>query len=253
MSWSACNLAGKTALVIGGNSGIGRAAAEALSNVGASVIIGYGHRESEAYAVSQQLQLVPGASTAIVSCNVADIDDVKSALATVHAKFGSVDIVVNAAGITEFVPIMDLNAITVDMWNRILHTNVIGAWNVGQSARSYLQDSEVGNLVFVGSIAGLTPSGSSIPYAVSKAALHHLAKLLAKAYSPRARVNVVAPGTIDTPWMEGHEEMIAASRANALLKRAGQPSEVADAILFLATTRYATGSVLVVDGGLSLG
>lgn len=252
MPWSSNDLAGKTALVIGGNSGIGRAAAEVLAEAKASVVIGYGHRSSEAMHVAKYLQGT-GAITETVPCDVTNIDDVKAALASVRSQFGAVDIVVNAAGITEFVPMTDLDAVTTDMWDRILRTNVIGAWNVGKAARSYLQDSQLGNLVLVGSIAGLNPSGSSIPYAVSKAALHHLAKFLAKAYGPSARVNVVAPGTIDTPWMSGHEDMIATASIETYLKRPGQPADVAEAIMFLATTHYATGSVLVVDGGLSLG
>ena len=102
------------------------------------------------------------------------------------------------------------------------------------------------------SLAGVRPVGSSIPYAVSKAALNHLTVLLANVLGPEIRVHAVAPGLIDTPWTEGWDEVRAAVRTMAPLQRSGTPDDVADACVGLITARYATGQVLVVDGGVAL-
>jgi ketoreductase RED2 len=109
-----------------------------------------------------------------------------------------------------------------------------------------------GSIVNVSSIAGVRQTGSSIPYAASKAALNHLTALMAKVVGPDVRVNAVAPGLIDTPWTEQWTTVRDFVSAVAPLKRTGTPEDVADVIVSLASTPYVTGQVLLVDGGLSL-
>ena len=105
----------------------------------------------------------------------------------------------------------------------------------------------------VASVAGVRPTGSSIPYAASKAALNHMTALVAKVVGPEVRVNAVAPGLIDTPWTEDWDVVRDAVRQVALLKwRSGRPEDVADVIVSLAGAAYVTGQVVVVDGGLNL-
>jgi ketoreductase RED2 len=106
--------------------------------------------------------------------------------------------------------------------------------------------------VNVSSIAGVRPTGSSIPYAASKAALNHLTTLLAKVVGPEVRVNAVAPGLIDTPWTEDWDAIRGYVRSVAPLRRSGTPDDVADVIVALATTSYVTGQIVVVDGGLTI-
>jgi ketoreductase RED2 len=101
-------------------------------------------------------------------------------------------------------------------------------------------------------VAGLRPTGSSIPYAASKAALNHLTVLLAKVVGPDVRVNAVAPGLIDTPWTADWEFQRAAVEAVAPLKRIGQPHDVAEVVLALARAAYVTGQVVAIDGGLTI-
>jgi ketoreductase RED2 len=107
-------------------------------------------------------------------------------------------------------------------------------------------------VVNITSIAGIRPRGSSIPYAVSKAALNHLTVLLASTLGPEIRVNAVAPGLIDTPWTETWDDIRAAVKATTPLRRSGQPEDVAIATLGLVRSTYTTGEVVLVDGGMHL-
>jgi ketoreductase RED2 len=109
-----------------------------------------------------------------------------------------------------------------------------------------------GCIVNVSSVAGVRPTGSSIPYAASKAAVNHMTALLAKVVGPDVRVNAVAPGMIDTPWTANWDTIRARVSDLAPLKRTGTPSDVADVIVTLASTPYVTGQVVCVDGGISL-
>jgi ketoreductase RED2 len=104
----------------------------------------------------------------------------------------------------------------------------------------------------VTSLAGLRPTGSSIPYAASKAALNHMTVLLAKVVGPEVRVNAVAPGLIDTPWTADWGALRQGVESLAPLKRVGQPDDVAEVVLALARSSYVTGQVVAIDGGLSL-
>ena len=102
------------------------------------------------------------------------------------------------------------------------------------------------------SIAGVRPTGSSVPYAASKAALNHVTVLLAKVVGPEVRVNAVAPGLIDTPWTQDWDVVREAVRQIAPLKRSGRPEDVAQVILDVAGAAYMTGQVVVVDGGMTI-
>jgi ketoreductase RED2 len=106
--------------------------------------------------------------------------------------------------------------------------------------------------VNVTSVAGLRPTGSSIPYAASKAALNHMTVLLAKVVGPAVRVNAVAPGLIDTPWTADWDFVRAVVEQTAPLKRVGQPEDVAEVVLALARASYVTGQIVGIDGGLTL-
>jgi ketoreductase RED2 len=112
--------------------------------------------------------------------------------------------------------------------------------------------SSRGSIVNLSSIAGLRPTGSSIPYAASKAALNHMTLLLAKVVGPEVRVNAVAPGLIDTPWTQDWDDIRAFVGAVAPLRRSGTPDDVAVLVLALATSPYVTGQIVAVDGGLSI-
>ncbi|WP_435843241.1 SDR family NAD(P)-dependent oxidoreductase [Streptomyces gardneri] len=137
------------------------------------------------------------------------------------------------------------------MWRHLYDVNVIGVWQTVTAAVPHLRKTR-GSIVTISSQAGVRPGGSSIPYAVSKAAVNHTTKLLAKTLGPDVRVNAVAPGLIDTPWFDGVDGADAAKAHVAdvvPLRRVGSPEDIARAVFDLAHASYITGEVLLVDGG----
>jgi ketoreductase RED2 len=164
---------------------------------------------------------------------------------------GRLDTLVNNAGTTAVIPHHDLEAASIDVWRRIFEVNVFATWTMTMAALPALREAK-GSVVNISSAAGLRPTGSSIPYAASKAALNHLTVLLAKVVGPEVRVNAVAPGLIDTPWTADWEFQRAAVEAVTPLKRIGQPHDVAEVVLALARSSYVTGQVVAIDGGLTI-
>ena len=167
-------------------------------------------------------------------------------------RWGRLDTLVNNAGTTAVIPHHDVAAASVDVWRRIFEVNVFATWAMSVAALPALADREGGSIVNVASVAGVRPTGSSIPYAASKAALNHMTALLAKVVGPGVRVNAVAPGLVDTPWTEDWDVVREVVQQVSPLKRSGQPDDVAEVVVALARASYVTGQVLVIDGGLSL-
>jgi ketoreductase RED2 len=239
-------LDGRAAIVTGSSSGIGEAVARRLAAQGCGVVV------NSASSVEAGERLAAELPDAVYVQG--DIAQPATATALVEAalsRWGRLDGLVNNAGRTVPVPLDDLAAVTPEHWATTLNTNVVGSFLVAQAALPALQASDDGWIVNVGSIAGIRQTGSSLPYAVSKAALHHLSGLLAK-FGGGVRVNVVAPGLVDTPWTDGWDLQRDFVTAVAPVHRVGTPEEIADAVMGLATARYANGAVLVVDGGLSV-
>jgi ketoreductase RED2 len=237
---------GKVVLVTGSTSGIGEATARAFAAAGATVVV---NSRSSVEAGERLAAELPGAS--YVQADVGIEDDARGLVAEVLARHGRLDVLVNNAGTTEVIAHHDLEAATLEVWRRIFEVNVFGTWAVTVAAMPALRESR-GAVVNVGSIAGLRPTGSSIPYASSKAALHHQTVLLAKVAGPEVRVNAVAPGLVDTPWTADWDTIRQFVSAVAPLKRSGTPEDVAPVILALASAQYVTGQVVAIDGGLTL-
>jgi ketoreductase RED2 len=231
----------RAALVTGGTSGIGQGIAAALVAEGWEVVV-----TSRGTADGAP----PGSLH--VAADVSDPDAVSHLLQEVDQQLGRLDLLVNNAGIGPQIPHDDLDAATPEIWQQILGVNLLGPWHVIARGRRLLEQSGRGHVVNVSSIAGLSALGSSIPYAVSKAGLIHLTRLLARALAPAIRVNAVAPGWIDTPrnatW-PGREAML----ERIPLKVHGQPSDIADAVIGLDRMAYVTGEVICLDGGMHLG
>jgi ketoreductase RED2 len=239
-------LKGHVVVVTGSSSGIGAAVARAFADVGAGVVVNSAHSVAEGEAIAASL---PDA------CYVqGDITDPAAAGRLVDAaleRWGRIDTLVNNAGTTALIPHQDLEAATLEVWRRIFEVNVFGSWSMTLAAMPALREAK-GSVVNVSSVAGIRPTGSSIPYAASKAALNHMTVLLAKVVGPEVRVNAVAPGLIDTPWTEDWDFVREVVQQVTPLKRTGQPEDVAEVILALARASYVTGQIVGIDGGLSI-
>lgn len=236
----------RVVLVTGSTSGIGAATALRFADAGDTVVFNSIHSVEAGEQLASQ---IPG--SLYVQADIANADDCTRLVNDVLGHYGQLDVLVNNAGTTKMIPHYDLEAASVDVWREIFEVNVFGTWSLSVAAMTALRATK-GCIVNVSSLAGVRPSGSSIPYAASKAAVNHMTALLAKVVGPDVRVNAVAPGLIDTPWTANWDTIRARVSDLAPLKRTGTPSDVADVIVALATTPYVTGQVVCVDGGLSL-
>lgn len=253
-------LEGRVALVTGAATGIGRATALALAAAGAAgVVVNYRSAATAAAEVAEAVR-ARGAEALAVQADVRDDGAVRAMVAAVEQRFGRLDVLVNNAGTTRWIPLPDLQALTDEIWQEILDVNLLGAFRCTRAAAPLLAEAG-GVVVNVASISGvLAPATmSSIPYGVAKAGLVHLTRLLAVALAPRVRVNAVAPAFTDTGWMRDHfgeayAETVERAAARYPLRRIATPDDVAAAILGLVRGGdFVTGQTLLVDGGLSLG
>lgn len=249
------DLKGKAAVVTGSSSGVGRATVVELARHGCRVLVHYNQSHDEAQAVAAEVRAFG------VDCLTAQGDtaldvDCRRIVAAAAEMFGGVDLLVNSAGTTQFIKHDDLDAVTDDVWQRIMDVNVKGPFQCIRAARPWLEKSGVAHIINVASIAGIAATGSSVPYAASKAALINTTISLARALAPKIRVNAVAPGFIAGRWLEqglgqDYEETKHKTAARLPLGRVSTPEDIADAILgLLLGSKQVTGQVLTVDGGM---
>lgn len=236
----------RVAIVTGSSSGIGEGIARALAADGFAVVV----NSTSSVAAGEKLAAeLPGAS--YVQADVSDPADAARLVESAVAQHGRLDVLVNNAGTATPTPHADLDAVTSEDWHRILGVNVVGPWQVSVAA---VKAMEPGGLILnISSVGGARPLGSSIPYSVSKAALDHLTRLMAKVVGPNIRVNAIAPGPVETP-LSSKGLAARAERTSSLtpLGRIGQPSDVAEVVLGLINARFVTGEVIHVDGGINL-
>ncbi len=240
-------LSGKVALVTGGAKRLGRAAALVLAEAGADVAITFRKSGKDAGKTAKALEKA-GVRAMSVRCDVTDPKSVNAAVKAVVKKLGGLDILVNNAGNYETVAFEDL---TVQQWDAIFASNVRGPFLVSQTALKYLRVRE-GRIVNLGSLGGLRPWADHAHYCSSKAALHMLTKVMAKALAPEIAVNCVAPGMIDLGEKAAASFMRRMAKQTPM-RRNGNGEEVAAAVLFFATApKFITGQIVFVDGGLGL-
>jgi len=236
------------ALVTGSTSGIGAAVARRLVARGTRVVLNSVSSVDAGRAMVEEL----GDAAHYVQGDISVDADVARLVAETVDHFGRLDVLVNNAGTTQVIPHSDLEAATPEVFRRLYDVNVVGTWALTVAAMPHLRAAGNGCVVNVSSLAGVRPTGSSIPYAASKAALNHVTRLLANVVGPEVRVNAVAPGLVDTPWTADWDAVRAAVQATSPLKRSAQPEDVAEVVLSLIASTYVTGQVWVVDGGLAL-
>lgn len=239
----------RVALVTGSTSGIGAAVVRRLAAAGSRVVINSTTSVEAGAAMVEEL----GSDLAhYVQGDIANPADATRLVAEAVERFGRLDVLVNNAGTTVRIPHSDFDAASPEVFRRLFEVNVIGTWQVTVAAMPHLQATGAGSIVNVSSLAGVRPTGSSIPYAVSKAALNHLTALLANAVGPQVRVNAVAPGLVDTPWTAEWQDLHDAIKVMAPMGRSAVPDDIADVVMALIDSTYVTGQVWVIDGGLGL-
>lgn len=243
------NFQDAVAIVTGGGTGIGRATALALAGRGAAVAVNYSRSQADADATARDIAAAGGRALA-VRADVSREDEVRAMVASVVERLGGVDLLVNNAGATEYIALKDLDGVSDAVWDRIFAVNVKGPFYCARAVAPHMRARGRGAIVNVGSIAGLTGDGSSLPYAVSKAAVAGLTRSLARALAPGIRVCNVAPGIVGTRWTEGREEHVRRLSAAAPLQRTATPEDVAEIICALLANDAVTGQTIPVDGGM---
>ena len=251
----------KVALVTGAGTGVGAASALLLAKKGCRVAVNYRRSGEEAAKVVTAIEDAGGEAFAFQADVALDNEACALVQATVE-QFGRIDLLVNNAGTTEFIPFDDLDAVSDDVWQRLYQVNVVGAFHCARAAAKAMRETcgtDGAEIVNVESIAGLKATGSCIPYAASKAALHNLTVALARTLAPdRIRVNAVAPGFITGRWLEEglgerYESTKTAFEKAMPLGAVCTPEDVAAAILSLVEgSDLVTGQILACDGGMSL-
>lgn len=243
-------LKGAVAIVTGGAGGLGRRICHALARAGSHVAVVYARSRQEAQEVAGQLRAY-GVETEAVACDVTDPGQVQDMAARVLERFGRIDILVNDAAYNRWIPFHDLDALTHEEWSRILNVNLTGPMLCTKAVAPAMRRQGGGRIVNISSIAGLGPSGSSIPYAVSKAGLIHLTRCTAVGLAPEILVNCVAPGYLEGTRATSNLDPAYRERAVAgtLLKRPADKDDVAEQVVAFCRTDSVTGQTLVIDSG----
>jgi NAD(P)-dependent dehydrogenase (short-subunit alcohol dehydrogenase family) len=248
-------LEGKTALITGGSRGIGESTALAFARAGADVAV-TSRKLPELERVAGEVEKL-GRKALAVDCHVGRMDQLQPLVDKVVAEFGKIDILVNNAGTSLYSPCLDL---TEKAWDAVMNLNLKGLFFLSQAVARVMKEKGGGSIINVSSVAGVHGEASTPHYSISKAAVIVATKVMAKDWSQYdIRVNCIAPGMIQTHIYEAlffnlPEDQIEAAKAEAnkgvAMSRVGQPREISDVMVFLASkaSSYMTGQTLVVDG-----
>jgi 3-oxoacyl-[acyl-carrier protein] reductase len=235
----------KNILITGSSSGIGLATARLAKEYGANVIL---HGKSE----SEELKtLAKELNCEYIFCDVVDQAAVQSEINRILEKVKKIDILVNCAGISIRQKFLES---TDESWLDIFKVNVLGTTHFCKAVIPEMQKNKYGRIVNIASIRAYGATSGRPAYSASKAAIVNLTSVLAKEFAPNILVNAVAPGFTETPMAKTWDDEVWKQVKTALLERVGQPEEIAEVILFLASDKasFITGQTILVDGGYSI-
>jgi len=242
-------LQNKVAIITGGSRGIGFATADAFLREGATVIITASSSANAHKAVAALKEKHPKGIVAGIAPNLTSLEDVRSTFKTVSDTYGGIDILVNNAGVSESTPLMNY---TEELFDKVMDLNVKGVFNATRVAAEYMVPRGSGVILNTSSMVSISGQPSGFAYPASKFAVNGLTVSLARELGPKGiRVNAVAPGITETDMMKAvPKEVIEPMIARIPLRRLGQPEDIANAFVFLASEEasYITGVVLSVDG-----
>jgi 3-oxoacyl-[acyl-carrier protein] reductase len=238
------------AVVTGGNGGLGQRICHAFAQAGTHLVVVYAQSRLAAQAVATQAQQM-GVQAEAMACDVTDALQVQELVEHVVSRFGRLDILVNDAAYNKWIAFDDLDAMTYAEWQKILQVNLTGPMLCIKAVAPIMRRQGGGRIVNIASVAGLSPTGSSIPYAVSKAGLIHLTRCMAVGLAPSILVNCVAPGYLEGTRATANLDPAFQERAKtgSLLQRAADKDDVASQVVEMCRTDSITGQTLVIDAG----
>jgi len=247
-------LNGQVALVTGGGTGIGRGIAVAFAREGGRVAVNYSKSRAQAEGAVDQIRATGGQAIALQG-DVSREAEAGRLVEAVVREWGRLDILVNNAGWTKRVPHAEIEALTDEVWQKTFAVNVLGAWYCIKHAIPQMQRQGRGAIINVTSVAAFQGTGSSMAYCASKAALSTMTRSLARAFGPTIRVNNLAPGLVETQFVDWPPGVVEEGRRAVSTPALPTPEDLGEAALFLAAEAKATtGTTLFVDGGVvSLG
>ena len=240
----------KVVLVTGGGTGLGRAMCRQFAREGAAVIVNYSKSKQQAYEVVERIEAMGGQAAAI-QADVSRDSQARQLIEKAVARFGRLDILINNAGWTRFIPHNELEKLSEEVLENTWSVIVKAAIYCTRAAVPHLRENGAGAVINITSSAAFTAMGSSVIYCAAKAALASITKSLARALAPEIRVNAIAPGFVDTGFVNWSPEVLEHLKRKTRLGRPVVAEDIAKAAVFLAADANAsTGQTILVDGGV---
>ncbi|MBV9581361.1 MAG: SDR family oxidoreductase [Chloroflexi bacterium] len=244
-------LADAVVVITGGTGGLGSRICHAFACQGARVAVVYHARTDVAQALTAELQRAGASDTLAIQSDITSPAQITQTVDSVAQHWGQLDVLVNNAAFNQGIPFQNLDALTPELWQQIMDFNSTSPFLLARAVAPIMRRQGRGRIVNIGSVSGYKPGGSSIAYAVSKAALAHLTRCLALALAPEVLVNCVAPGLMEGTVMTERmlPEQRERGRAESVLNRTVDKDDVANQVVTLARSDSTTGQNVIIDAG----
>jgi 3-oxoacyl-[acyl-carrier protein] reductase len=244
-------LADAVVIVTGGTGGLGSRICLAFAREHARIAVVYRTRDDSARSLVHELRDAGAVDARSFKFDVTDAAAIEQLVVNVRAAWGRLDVLVCNAAYNQAVPFSNLEALTPELWQTIVHANATGPFLLARAVAPIMREQRSGRIINIGSVSGYKPGGSSIAYAVSKAALAHLTRCLALALAPEVLVNCVAPGLLEGTLMTERmlPEQVQNARNEAVLDRTVDKDDVAQQVVTLAKSDSTTGQSVIIDAG----